>query len=234
MPRVRGARNANYELRRRELLQTIRSKLAEAGRSRPSWRDLLAAAEISASSMRHYFGNREFVVEAMMRDDFRLAGEHIRELEFTDLPYAQSVLDLIENVSVGLQNGVSRIISTGLVESLLHPRLGPVFLECVMDPSISAIERRLRLHDDRGEVQLGNARIAAVHLFSPLMTIWLHQSELAGSETSPLHIPSFCEAHADAFLRAYPPHHGHTAELKGQVRASSHAVETPIRPAPRR
>src|SRR6185312_2633328 len=65
LPRAKGVKNADYEAKRRELLDRMLPRFARLDLERPSLRQLAAAAEVTAPTLQHYFGDRTGVVAAL-------------------------------------------------------------------------------------------------------------------------------------------------------------------------
>ena len=68
MARPRGTRSEDYEAKRAALIAKLRDRLRAPG-PRPSLRELSVAAEVSQPTLRHYFGDREGLVRAVMADE---------------------------------------------------------------------------------------------------------------------------------------------------------------------
>lgn len=168
-----------------------------------SWRELAAAAGVGLSTLTHYFGRREDVVRAVIEAELARGAEPLAVMAKPTGPFPQSIQDAVQHLAAGLSyGGLSRSYAMGLVQCLRHPTLGPVFLEFSLEPTIKAVEARLQVHVDRGEMT-GDPRASALMLISPLLVAYLHQSELGGREIRPLDLSKFCKMHAAAFIRAH-------------------------------
>ena len=66
MSRTSGSRNRDYDTKRQELLKRIGVRLTDLSQGRPSFRELAAAAGISVPTLRHYFKDRDGVLEAFL------------------------------------------------------------------------------------------------------------------------------------------------------------------------
>lgn len=204
MARQQGTRNARYEERRAELLAKLRERLGQRGDTPASWRELAAAAEVSLSTLSHYFGRREDVVRAIMEDDLRSGTEPLSVMAEPSGPFAQSMADALQHMADGFRfGGLGAVFATGLIEGLRHRALGPAFLDSALEPTIVAVERRLQAHIDRGEMCAVDPRGPAVALVAPVLVVFLHQQELGGRSIRPLDVDSFLSEHADAFVRAW-------------------------------
>ncbi len=207
MPRTPGARDANYEERRTELLGRLRDRLDERAAGHASLRDLASAAGVSISTLGHYFGRRDDIVRAVLEDDHRSGQRYLGWMARTDEPFAASVRSAVGALVLGLERGeLSRRFATGLTESLLHPDLGPQFLDRWLEPMLVAVETRLAAHVARGEMRADGPdeiRVAALALISPLLLAAMHQRALGGDGTRPLDLGTFGMTHAAAFIRAW-------------------------------
>ena len=121
-----------------------------------------------------------------------------------DEDFAASIRGAVDHLLSGLRfGGMDALVASGLRESLSHERLGPVFLESSLEPTLAACEARLQTHVERGQMRPGDVRTAALALISPLVLAVLHQSKLGGCEVRELDWEAFAQAHADAFVRAW-------------------------------
>ena len=68
MSRTKGARSAGHEERRAALLKAFRERLLARNLPPPSLRELAAAAGVTIPTVRHYFGRREDLIEALLAD----------------------------------------------------------------------------------------------------------------------------------------------------------------------
>lgn len=204
MARQQGTRNARYEERRAELLEKLRRRLGRRHDAPASWRELAAAAEVSLSTLSHYFGRREDVVRAIMEDDLRSGAEPLSIMAEPSGPFAQSIADALRHMAEGFRYGsLGAMFATGLIEGLRHHSLGPAFLESALEPTLDAVERRLQAHIDRGEMRSVDPRGPVVALIAPVLVVFLHQHELGGTSIRPLDTEAFLREHAAAFVRAW-------------------------------
>jgi acyl-CoA synthetase (AMP-forming)/AMP-acid ligase II len=71
LSRTKGAKDLDHEAKRRDLLEKITLHLMARGGERASFRDLAAAAEVSPPTLRHYFGDRLAVIDAVLEECLR-------------------------------------------------------------------------------------------------------------------------------------------------------------------
>lgn len=202
--RKQGSRNLAYAERRAALIERLRARLGDREAGLASWRELAAAAEVSLSTLTHYFGRREDVVRAVMEDDFRRGAEPLATMAQPSGPFAQSIADALRHMAGGFRHGgLGAMFATGLIEGLRHPSLGPAFLDHALEPTIAAVEARLAAHMAAGEMRDGDPRGPALALIAPVLLAFLHQAELGGAERRPMQLDAFLTEHAAAFVRAW-------------------------------
>ena len=204
MARKEGTRNARYEERRAELVARLRARLEQRTDAPPSWRELAAAAGVSLSTLSQYFGRREDVVRAVMEDDLAAGAEPLAMMADPSGPFAHSIADALQHMAAGFRHGgLGGLFARGLIEGLRHEAIGPAFLQSALEPTLSAVERRLQVHIDRGEMLAVDPRGPAIALVSPVLLAFLHQYELGGQVVRPLDTEAFLSEHAKAFVRAW-------------------------------
>lgn len=204
MARLQGTRNAKYEERRAELVRRLRRRLDQRGGPPPSWRELAAAAEVGLSTLTHYFGRREDIIQAVLEHDLASGAEPLSVMAQPSGPFAQSIADAVQHMAAGFRHGdLGAMYARGLVEGLRNETVGPAFLRTSLEPTLAAVERRLQEHIDRGEMDATDTRGPALALVSPVLLAFLHQKELGGCDVRPLHVDAFLSDHARAFVRAW-------------------------------
>jgi len=204
VPRPRGARDTDYQNKRRALLQKISARLMQRDSTRPSLRQMADAAEVTVPTLRHYFGSRGEIILALFEEDRRTGEPHLRREAEPPGPFPQSVRDCRRSLVIALMHRpVGDMFAVAMVEGLLHAELGPASHAYVIDPSIDAIEARLKAHQARGEMRAGDARNAAIMLISPILLATQHQRQLHGAADRPLALDPLVEDVASAFVKAY-------------------------------
>lgn len=204
MPRPSGKRNPQYAARRRELLEAIREHLAKPNVMHASLRELSLACGVSVPTLRHYFGNRDGVICAVLEDyGARGAGRLKRAAEPVG-SLCESVKELCEFFCLGFEQGrLGQIHAIGLTEGLRHAQHGTEYLNYIVEPTLQAVEQRLQRHVERGEMRPCNLRYAAIMLVSSILTSLLHQNELGGAEVQQLSMDNLISELTDAFMRAF-------------------------------
>jgi TetR/AcrR family transcriptional regulator, mexJK operon transcriptional repressor len=202
--RAKGSRNAEYDARRRQLLECLGRELKAGGTQRPTLRELAKACGCSVSTLNHYFGRRDDIVQAVFEGSRERASDQIENIRHADRPFGDSVREVVRRAWVALaEQGVARTLALGMVEGLGSARLGVAYINEMFDPFILALAERLSMHIRRGEMRDVDARMAALSLASPLLLAALHQKELQGEKAFPLSTDAFVDHLADAFVRAY-------------------------------
>lgn len=205
MGRIAGARNSDYEERRRELVGLVRSRLAEQEAHSPSFRELALAAGVSVATLRHYFRDREQLIKAVFAVSRESGERHLtraRTVEAQDL--AQSMKVFLQSVVGGWTHGqVGTLHRIGLAEGLRSPGTGLDYLVDILEPTLQALEQRLVQHIEAGTMIRADTRHAALMLLSPIVLALLHQHDLGGTRCRPLDMNALIDEHVTVFARAY-------------------------------
>jgi AcrR family transcriptional regulator len=207
LPRTKGVKNADYETKRRELLDRMLPRFARLDLERPSLRQLAAAAEVTAPTLQHYFGDRTGVLAAML-EEYRRRGEaRLGVVSQPHGPFAESVREFAHSFVLGLQAGsrvrLGDMLAASLCEGLADREVSPLALDHIIDPAVDALVERLGRHAERGEMVGGDLRSAALMLLSPLLLAVLHQDQMCGRESRGIELGALADEVADAFIRAY-------------------------------
>ena len=72
MPRPKGTRDADYDVKRSDLLRGMSQHMMRRDSPRPSLRELASAAGVSVPTLRHYFGARPQVMDAIFEECLNL------------------------------------------------------------------------------------------------------------------------------------------------------------------
>jgi len=205
MGRPRGSKNADFDAAREALLRAARARLIEPGGAGASFRDLAAAAGVSVATLRHYFGSREGLIEAVFAFDHLRGTPYLLEVATGPLaPLRSSLAWLLARIAEGFRFGkLGEVHALGLAAGLSDRALGPAYVNEILEPTLKAVEARLARHLANGELRSCDLRHAALALIAPALLALLHQGELGGSTCRPLAIDAFLKDHLDGFLRAY-------------------------------
>lgn len=211
MGRPRGARNQDYEATREALASKLLGGVLRHG-AQVSLHELAREAGVSIATLKHYFGDRSGAVAEALRSVKRDADGYIAAVAE---PGEQGLAGSLAGLASGLAaawgpDGVGRLFSAGLAVGMFDPSAGPGYLEGVLDPTLAALEQRLRRHAQRGEAALDpddelSLRAAALAFLSPVLMALVHQHGLSGQSCRPLPLERFLELHVAGFVRAYGP-----------------------------
>lgn len=207
MPRAKGVKNADYEIKRRELLDRMLPRFARLDQERPSLRQLAAAAEVTAPTLQHYFGDRTGVVAALL-EEYRRRGEaRLGWVSEASGDFAASIRDFAHALVRGMQASAAvrlgDVMAASLCEGLGDPQVSPLALTYIIDPAVDALVRRLEQHAARGEMVATDLRAAALMLLSPLLLAVLHQDQMKGCESRCIELRGLTDEVSAAFVRAY-------------------------------
>lgn len=207
MSRPRGSRAADYEIKRRDLLTKMTTRLMRREVARPSLRDLAGAAEVTVPTLRHYFGDRQAVIDAVLADCLRVGREGLDAQRTSDKPFAESIGIYADALIRALQAPrpvrLGDIFAVSLAEGFLDPDIGASALNHIVEPTLQVLEARLEDHMRRGEMIQTDARAAGLMLLSPLLVACLHQDQLNGTHVRPLSTQALATSVSEAFVRAY-------------------------------
>jgi AcrR family transcriptional regulator len=203
MARPTGSRDKQFDDRRRTLIALSRQHLAKPEGRNASWRDLAAACGVSPSTLAHYFGDRQTLIEAILEQARHEGDVYLVAASQPNGPFRESVSVLVGMLGQGLDRGVLSLQVLGLTEGLASANAGLAYLGHHLEPILGAIATRLGAHVERGEMRQTETRFAAIALLAPMVIARLHQSELGGRGCYPMSLADFDAAHADAFIRGH-------------------------------
>lgn len=175
--------------------------------ARPSLRQLANAAGVTIPTLRHYFGSRAEIVDAIL-EEYRRAGDaRLKSIAAEPAPFAESMQEFVESLIRGMSAPrpvrLGDVFAVSLAEGLLDPQIGASALRHVVDPALDALQARLSLHIARGEMIEADTRSAALMLMSPVLIAVLHQDQMGGAACSPMNVGAAARDIAAAFVRAY-------------------------------
>jgi AcrR family transcriptional regulator len=211
MSRPAGSKNSTYDERRRELVAAVLPRLLADGGT-TSLNELAVVANTSVPTLKHYFEDRSGVVAAALRHQKELAQEHMLSIarpQGSDVAASLEMLTM-ELIHVWRPWGVGRIFAVGLAAGVYDSQVGPGYLDGILEPTLQALEQRLRIHTERKELDLEpednvGLRAAALSFLSPILLALIHQDALSGDSCRPLDLEAFAKIHISRFLRAYAP-----------------------------
>ncbi len=164
MGRPAGSHNPDFEATRARLLRGVFARLAEPDGARASFRDLAAAAGVSVATLRHYFGSREGLIQALFEQSHEAGRRYLLEVAAGPIgPVRESLAYVLDQVGAGFRAGVlDKLHAIGLSAGMMDPAIGPAYLRWILEPTIESLEARLSRHIARGELRAGDVRNMAI------------------------------------------------------------------------
>lgn len=203
LSRPSGARNADYHERRAELIARIERRLISPP-DHPPMSVLAKAAGVSIPTMKHYFGDRAGVIDAVLRDGAERGVKFMAVAAEPAGDFSGSLQQLAAFVIQGWRRGrLGNLHAIGFAEAQRQERPAATYLDGIMDPMIDAVAARLQRHMEQGDMQVGDARHAAIGFLGPLFLALMHQVEFGGAQHRPLDLDALARSHAEAFTRAH-------------------------------
>lgn len=209
MGRPPGARNRAHDQRREELLTRLLPAIVKEG-GKVSLHELARVSNASIPTLKHYFGDRSGVVAEALRAVRNSAAVYISSIAAPgDLDLQASLVKLAsELVEAWVHHGVGALFAAGLSAGLQDEQAGPGYVDGVLEPTLMALEARLRVHAERGQLKLCSddglaIRTAAMAFLSPLFVALLHQHSLFGARCRPLDLDAFITLHTASYVQAY-------------------------------
>lgn len=203
MGRARGSPNANHEDKRLAMCRAMVPALLTKGRP-ATLKELAEAADVSVPTLRHYFGDRDEVVQAILEQAHEDAAPH---LAFGDVerPVDEAVAAHLMSLVDGWRGSPLRSLVLGSITGGIdHPVLGPATVTHVLEPTTQSLEARLRHYQATGVLSAElDPRHGALALLGPVILALLHQDDLSGARCRPLDVAPFIEDLVAAFVRAH-------------------------------
>ena len=205
MARPLGRRNADFEEKREQLALSLSTALLDDAGMPASLAALAGAAGVSVPTLKHYFGDHDGAVRASLAAAERAGAEHLeRARRPGHLKLARSMRIFASDFVEGWRVGVGALVAGALTHGIGRTTRGIAAVEHVLEPTLQALEARLAVHAERGELREGtDLRVAALALVSPLVLAMLHQEQLSGAQCRPLELPTFLEALVTGWLEGY-------------------------------
>lgn len=204
MPRQPGTRNAHFDDKRRALARAVRGVWLVGGPGM-SMRELAEASGASLTNLRHYFGDRDGLYEAVLAECEADAQPILAAVTTLRGDDAQTALHgFLTDLVIGWRHfGVNRIHAVGLAEGLGQGRRGRAYVNHILEPSLQAAERLFDALIAAGRLPPMPAREAALALVAPVLLALLHQHALHGDQCRPLDVDAFIVRHVRGFLHGW-------------------------------
>ena len=178
--------------RKAELLAVL-ARTAIGERSAPvSLRQFAIRAGVSEPTLRHYFTDRQGVVIAIIDYFAEGARDWLTRSAEPHADVGEAVAGYASLAAEGVDSDLfAQAHAFALVESIHDPVVAEAYRELIIEPSLDAIERRLKPGVDPAGSAPERVRHAALALYSPILIAVLHQRLLRGADARPLDIGTF-------------------------------------------
>lgn len=206
MARTKGARNANYEERRRDLARRALEAFIDDNGTPRSFRAIARALETDPSTLRHYFGDADGLFRATFEtlyEDARAFADDVRAL--LDQPPEVALLGAAQSLVEGWRIGVGHICHVAMVAGLASPVRGPIAVDTFFEPIYRLTEELVSAYADRGALIVDDPREVSWTLISPVLMALVHQDSLGGGAQHPMDIDAFCERHVRRVVGGIAP-----------------------------
>jgi AcrR family transcriptional regulator len=204
MGRISGARNRNHDETRTRLLASVAQQMLMSGGSHPSMRVLADGAGVDPGTLRHYFGDRQGVVQAAFEYLLQFGQERQAWAKsLAELPAREAFTQLLGQIAAAWSGALGGMHAAGFAEGMADSGLGQIYVSSILEPTLASVEELLIVFHTRGELSVPDARVAALALMSPVLLALFHQHQLQGRRCRPLVLERFIEQHLDGFLKGY-------------------------------
>lgn len=205
MPRREGSKNEDYENKRNKLLETLFQKLVQKKfREFPSFRNVSELLSVTPPTLQHYFEDRKGLMTALIQYIEQKGEGYLEKVKLPEGKGKESIFKLLQFITSGFEDGpVGTIHQFGLAHGMGEKELGPTYLTHLFEPLLSAVEKRIEIHQKNQEIIECEPRVAALFLLSPLFLVLLHQKKLGGHKVRPLNLENYLKEHTDIFWKAF-------------------------------
>lgn len=204
MARVTGARAADYEEKRAELIVRVRNRLARTDATHPSFRELAQSAGVSQTTLRHYFGTLDALIVAVFEAHAEDGAPYLAFMATPTRPFSRSVAEATEFMAIGQKLPINRgIHAIGRSEGLRRSTAGVAYRHHILDAILAAIAARFEKHMRDGEMRCTDPRCAAIQFAAPILFAFEHQNDFGGAAGAPIDIERFLVDHINAFIAAF-------------------------------
>lgn len=204
MSRPAGRKNADFDAKASAQLERLSASWLKLGPG-ASLRELAADAELSPNNVRHYFGDRDDLVAAMLAH-LRSQGEPYMALASRagEGDAEQVLRQFLRGLLLAWRSfGVGRMHGVTLAEGLAGGPRGPAYVAEILEPTLVTLERLLATLVKDGRLPALDPRVAGLALLGPVVLALLHQDNLGGVACRPLDVEAYLEAHLQGWLRGW-------------------------------
>ncbi|KCZ90736.1 hypothetical protein HJO_12831 [Hyphomonas johnsonii MHS-2] len=158
----------------------------DADLRRPSLRQFAIAAGASEPTLRHYFGDRQGVVVAILENIGR-RGTPIWNMiaEPAETP-TEALEQYFRIAETGMRHAnFTRAHAFGLIEGIAEEKAGKAYLRHILEPALKSIMDKLG-NTPNGPTSENALRAAAMAAMAPLLVMSIHQDLLGGDTEAPI------------------------------------------------
>ena len=202
MPRPSGSRNRDYDATRRTLIDALSPHLLDNDGEPNTVKALAATAGVSVPTLKHYFTDRDGVVQAVLQQAHAESERHLTAMTDRSGDDPQQLLTglLIDIADTWRRHGLGRLFASTLALGLENRTLGPTFVNELLEPLLQAVEQLLAGLVNEGALPPVDLRTAALGLVGPVLLALLHQDNLSGAHCRPLEVEHFARQHVHLIL----------------------------------
>jgi len=207
VPKLKGTRDLDYESKRRALLYRISEKTLQEQDTVPSLLRMSDYAGVSVPTLRHYFGDRHDLIDAMLTEAAHITWRSMEPLRRPTLTFHASILEysraLVDELLAVKAFAFGDVLIKSLGEGLLDARISASAREHVLEPALDVLGERLQHHIARKEMIATDTQAAAIFLCAPLILGFLHQRPLHGATDRPMSLSALADLTAGSFVRTF-------------------------------
>jgi AcrR family transcriptional regulator len=206
MGRISGALNRDHDEKRGKLASSLAHVILAAQGRHLSLKELAESVKVDPGTLRHYFTDRLGVVHAAFESLLPMGEmQKARAAQLAELPARKGLHTLLERIVAAWPQMLGGMHAAGFVEGMSNGELGQAYVATMLEPTLDAVEKLLVAYHARDELQIPDARIAALALMAPVFLALFHQHQLSGRKCRPLDLTVFLEGHLDGFFRGHAP-----------------------------
>lgn len=193
------------EMRRAAILEAARNLFCEHGLSGTTLEMITAEVGGSRRTIYELFGNKDGVFEAVVRDSTSKVIDIIKEINFTDLPLRDALIEFGMNLMTFLtQPETIRCLRLFLGEVPRFPHMGKVFYESGLMTGRRILKSYFEEQMDKGEMPKVDAMQAATFFMSLMKADYdFRQMTQVGWEPNTPDLKQHVTNAVDMFLRGY-------------------------------
>lgn len=201
MGRPRGSRNADYHIKRQQLARKVAHTLVDAPSDHVSLRELARAADVSVSTMRHYFDDRAGLVQAAIAEMGATAQRYLADAvdELEGPPAERLATWLCVLVDAWTRYRVGRAHAVGLAEGL-YADTGPAYVQHLVQPFFDATGSVLARLEREGHAVFVTRDHAVTVLLAPVQSLLEQQESLGADQVLCVDLEAFIDDHVARFL----------------------------------